>query len=92
MLFEICSILDRSCIHDREPKLLEGYLLGRSLYYCSHVSTVKSCFAVHVACFLQVYDRDGNQLAHFVKGDPYLKVSCAYGGCKILRMKHTVLL
>lgn len=23
---------------------------------------------------VQVYDRDGNQLAHFVKGDPYLKV------------------
>lgn len=23
---------------------------------------------------MQVYDRDGNQIAHFVKGDPYLKV------------------
>lgn len=23
---------------------------------------------------VQVYDRDGNQIAHFVKGDPYLKV------------------
>ncbi len=31
-------------------------------------------FGVSAACFLQVYDRDGNQLAHFVKGDPYLKV------------------
>lgn len=42
-------------------------------------SVLSSCHGPCAACFLQVYDRDGNQLCHFVKGDPYLKVS--RGGC-----------
>lgn len=49
------------------------------------------CRVRRVGCFLQVYDRDGNQLAHFVKGDPYLKVLVRCMGACTTPMKRSLI-
>lgn len=54
------------------------FFLHGSSYFDPIISRFDANFAPFVflmMCFLQVYDRDGNQVAHFVKGDPYLKVT-----------------